>query len=1859
MHISRILSLGLLAGISLQVHAEGSFQAGLNQPLIEYPDSDGHELYVDVLAAGEVINIAVCGESNADDLNVVVIDPDGTEVMNTTLTSGNVDCADAFDAPLANPLRLVTTRSGNYQVRLSNLDATLFNRFDVSITPTDSVDPDPGAAGGRLWAYQWGFFTGSFSEQLATDADYFPLVPGGRTGTNYVWKLDLNKFSGNKYVLTANDLGVDAPNSGYSVPTSGNSVTPKFPIYLAYPAVAQPRPQDPPQISAFRFVDDAGQDYAISPGATPGVQDSGFFVFTADVDGTYSIVIDSNLDGVFGSGDKLLLGNAQAGVEQQVAWDGTDADGNTLPVGNYPARLQVRLGEYHFIADDAETSGGNVDGLTIFLANSDGSVSDTRVYWDDATFLGGTTTLPDGALSSTPEGHHSWGDFSSGGIGNQTYIDTYVYGLTSSYSALTAIAADDNLQTGVDAVLTAPAFATPGSTIAIQVEDADKNILPGTPDSVTVVVVNTQSGEQEQVTLLETGNDTGVFSADLATTDSPVAGTSNDGNLSVQLGQLLTLSYQDEPDAQGQSVTRQAEVQILNPNQDSDGDGILDGEEGVRDLDGDGVADYLDLDSDNDGLPDAIEQAVDSDGDGVADYRDLDSDNDGRLDLDESGADSLALDGDRNGRIDAVFTVGANGLADAVETSADSGNIAYNGGTPLETDGDGVFDFRDLDSDNDGIPDVIEAGGSDADADGRIGTGAPVVDENGLPAGAGLMAPDSDSDGIPDPLDLDSDGDGLYDLVEAGGSDADGDGLVDGFTDADGNGFDDGIEGTGLALPDSDGDGVPDYRQNDDPDGDGVVNADDLDDDNDGIPDLLEGDGAVDSDGDGIADSFDLDSDNDGLFDLAESGADAASLDGDRDGRIDGSNPVGANGLADAVETAVDSGQIAYHGGSLLDSDADAVEDFRDLDSDNDGIPDVSEAGGSDPDQDGWLGSGMPVVDGAGVPAGGGLDAPDTDGDGIVDPRDRDSDGDGLLDLLEAGGSDVDGNGIVDGFVDGNGDGLDDNIALAALPRPDSDGDGIPDDRDLDSDNDGIHDVIEAGGSDPDRDGRVGPAPQQVDELGIEVSGALTTRDTDGDGVADPQDLDSDNDGIPDVLEAGGTDPDGDGVSGSGVPAVNSDGVVDGGPFQPVDTDADGMLDPYDLDADGDGLSDLVEAGRMDANGDGLVDGFVDNNGDGFDDQLATQPLNLPDSDGDGRPDFQDSDDIDNDGIRDDMDLDDDNDGIPDSLEGDGAVDSDGDGVADSQDLDSDNDGLSDLAESGVNDPQALDGNADGRIDGSHPVGANGLADAVETSADSGDIGYNGGQLRDSDGDGVFDFRDRDSDNDGIPDVLEAGGDDPDADGIIGSGVPAVDLSGMPTAGSLQPRDTDGDGLPDQLDRDADGDGRSDLVEAGGADSDGDGRIDNFVDANGDGFSDNRVGQSPDGDTDQDGIPDWADSRDDRGEIKTALDGIGAFDGLLLLPLLLLALLRGSFRARRCLAAALLLAFGFQASAQTVDETEKVFYLGGGIGWSKMDPDTSGSIYSVADDDDSAWRLYLGVDLKPKLSLEAAVSDLGRTTLTPNGRIKYRTVSLDLLYYFLDQDRPDHVGWAAYAKAGLGNISNSANVPYRHVTSLQIALGLGAEYAWSNGFALRADLESFDKDAANLTLGLLYRFGKQRKAAPPAQPEQVVVQEVAVVEETVAVEPAVVDTDGDGVPDAQDLCPQTPAGAEVQANGCAQFQARIEGVHFETGSARLTAESRSKLDQVADTLKRFPAVRIEVQAHTDSRGNEASNLKLSQARARSVVEYLVSRGVSADRLVAKGYGESRPIADNATPEGRASNRRVEFRVLEGEVVSGQ
>lgn len=827
----------------------------------------------------------------------------------------------------------------------------------------------------------------------------------------------------------------------------------------------------------------------------------------------------------------------------------------------------------------------------------------------------------------------------------------------------------------------------------------------------------------------------------------------------------------------------------------------------------------------------------DKDNDGIADAADLDADNDGILDTDEDGGEAVAPDGDIDGDgIPNYRDADDTGVTGAiVEVDSNSDGVWDN----YDQDLDGIPDFLDVDSDNDGVPDLVEGHGSDGDGDGI----ADIMD-------------DTDNDGIPNSVDVsntggvDSDGDGIddaFDFSIAGGTDTDGDDIIDSADpDIDGDGlantFDTDNSGTALVLTDSDGDGLQDQY--------------DLDSDNDGITDLKEyggtdsnGDGKVDnltdtdldgfadvtdtdnggtaltrpdSDNDRVRDYLDVDSDNDGVPDPVDNGG----PDTNNDGRVDGfSSDTDGDGLADVVDP--DNGGTPI---TNADTDGDGLGDYQDLDADNDGYPDILEAGGTDSDNDGIVNN-TRDSDGDGIP-----DNVDVDNSGANGGSGVDSDGDDIdntFDVGITGGTDTDGDSIDDTFdTDRDGDGFDDNAEANPYGQEDKEGDGNKDFRDLDSDGDGIVDVIEFGQTADAATGQInGFTDSNTNGWNdTQESTPITPTNSDSDSFANYQDIDSDDDGLPDLIEAqtkatftaiSSTDTDDDGLDDAFDP--NNGGSL----ITPVNTDGTTGADYIDTDADGDTVPDVVEGDNDDKSqyGDWDTDndndptdetGYTtDSDADGlrdlFDNVASNTSANVTgsnsdgmDSDADGTWDFQDTDD-DGDGALTSaedtqvVDGDPTNDfaaggtPVPDYLFGN--PDNDGDGVNDVADLDSDNDGIVDSTEdggTGINPSGDID--SDGLRNYEDPdIDGDGTANTADTNGDGSGTNTTSFTDTNSDGvidqfdkdlDGVPDYLDLDSDNDGITDILEVGLSDGNNDGTLneGSGITDVDSNGLDDA---------------------------------------------------------------------------------------------------------------------------------------------------------------------------------------------------------------------------------------------------------------------------------------------------------------------------------------------------------------------------------------------------------------------------------------------------------------------------------------------
>lgn len=216
-----------------------------------------------------------------------------------------------------------------------------------------------------------------------------------------------------------------------------------------------------------------------------------------------------------------------------------------------------------------------------------------------------------------------------------------------------------------------------------------------------------------------------------------------------------------------------------------------------------------------------------------------------------------------------------------------------------------------------------------------------------------------------------------------------------------------------------------------------------------------------------------------------------------------------------------------------------------------------------------------------------------------------------------------------------------------------------------------------------------------------------------------------------------------------------------------------------------------------------------------------------------------------------------------------------------------------------------------------------------------------------------------------------------------------------------------------------------------------------------------------------------------------------------------------------------------------------------------------------------------------------------------------------------------------------------------------VGVGLLSPAFTETGLRVRADArylyDTYDDgyQDIHIALGITIPIGAVRER---------VVEKTVVVEKTRVQELA--DSDGDGVVDGVDQCPNTLEGLDVDAVGCVDSgQAQtvvLRGVSFEFNAARLTANARDILQRAGDALQGQPDLKVELAGHTDNVGAAAYNQQLSQERADAVRDYLLDQGVRPGQVTATGYGETQPLMSNDTEQGRERNRRVEFNVLSGE-----
>ena len=261
-----------------------------------------------------------------------------------------------------------------------------------------------------------------------------------------------------------------------------------------------------------------------------------------------------------------------------------------------------------------------------------------------------------------------------------------------------------------------------------------------------------------------------------------------------------------------------------------------------------------------------------------------------------------------------------------------------------------------------------------------------------------------------------------------------------------------------------------------------------------------------------------------------------------------------------------------------------------------------------------------------------------------------------------------------------------------------------------------------------------------------------------------------------------------------------------------------------------------------------------------------------------------------------------------------------------------------------------------------------------------------------------------------------------------------------------------------------------------------------------------------------------------------------------------------------------------------------------------------------------------------------------------------------------------------YLYAGIGAVHEAIGVETGIYPAIEAGMGVQAPLS-ASGLALRAEISGnnvFNSEIRNnhsgfldgrIGLGLTMPFGNRRPVALDNDADDVP-DRVDLCLDTPAGSrvdangcPTTpdLDTDGDGVGNLSDACPGTLQGLSVDKDGCVTAAGTqtvvLKGVNFNTQSSTLTPNARLVLDEAYAALTGQETLKVEIGGHTDANGAAETNQTLSQRRAESVRKYLIGRGIQGERLTAKGYGESVPVADNATVEGRLANRRVELKIL--------
>jgi len=360
-------------------------------------------------------------------------------------------------------------------------------------------------------------------------------------------------------------------------------------------------------------------------------------------------------------------------------------------------------------------------------------------------------------------------------------------------------------------------------------------------------------------------------------------------------------------------------------------------------------------------------------------------------------------------------------------------------------------------------------------------------------------------------------------------------------------------------------------------------------------------------------------------------------------------------------------------------------------------------------------------------------------------------------------------------------------------------------------------------------------------------------------------------------------------------------------------------------------------------------------------------------------------------------------------------------------------------------------------------------------------------------------------------------------------------------------------------------------------------------------------------------------------------------------------------RAHMPAAIALCLVTGLAAAKETIEEADPRQYLSSMVSYLVLDDDRDLSNHGMG------GSLAYGRPLAERWWWESEAAAYGLDSGIDNQTDFYQgALTTGLLYAFGDRQ-----SFTPFVVGAIGVIHNDVIPDDDDAYSFHANVGLGAVTGpiFDNGLKLRAEgrylYDSFDGASVNasdglggfndwrIAIGLEIPLGYTRVTAEKTEKVVYKTREVEVLVEEA-------DSDGDSVPDSRDACPDTLKGGKVDSRGCLLVNQTIafHNIGFELDSDRITASTRPILDRVTRSLRAQTNFDVEVVGHTDSSGSAEYNETLSRARAEAVRQYLITNGVSSDRLRASGSGELDPIASNETASGRAMNRRVEFRVTD-------